>query len=214
MKKTLKRLLMICLYICIFLYIMDFNILILLEPKLIFLVVLGTFMLTATALKKEIEQTELKTYAAFNATIISYITSFLLIFMRLSSEKGYNNLLYDIALSCRPLLYGIILNILFRADNTDVSKGEIQEKEVCIDKNQLYGIQEDIITDKEEADLFKNLNLTARECEIAELICENLSNKEIADKLYISETTVKKHSTNIYKKTNVTNREQLKNLIK
>lgn len=214
MKKTLKRLLMICLYICIFLYIMDFNILILLEPKLIFLVVLGTFMLTATALKKEIEQTELKTYAAFNATIISYITSFLLIFMRLSSEKGYNNLLYDIALSCRPLLYGIILNILFRADNTDVSKGEIQEKEVCIDKNQLYAIQEDIITDKEEADLFKSLNLTARECEIAELICENLSNKEIADKLYISETTVKKHSTNIYKKTNVTNREQLKNLIK
>lgn len=214
MKKTLKRLLMICLYICIFLYIMDFNILILLEPKLIFLVVLGTFMLTATALKKEIEQTELKTYAAFNATIISYITSFLLIFMRLSSEKGYNNLLYDIALSCRPLLYGIILNILFRADNTDVSKGEIQEKEVCIDKNQLYGIQEDIITDKEEADLFKSLNLTTRECEIAELICENLSNKEIADKLYISETTVKKHSTNIYKKTNVTNREQLKNLIK
>ena len=42
--------------------------------------------------------------------------------------------------------------------------------------------------------------LTPREMEVLTLVRENLTNKEIAANLYISETTVKKHVQNIMKK--------------
>ncbi|HEX3026169.1 MAG TPA: helix-turn-helix transcriptional regulator [Clostridia bacterium] len=51
--------------------------------------------------------------------------------------------------------------------------------------------------------------LTSREMEVMECICEGLLNKEIADKLKISEFTIKKHIGNIFRKMNVTNRYQL-----
>ncbi|HQB79442.1 MAG TPA: response regulator transcription factor, partial [Tenuifilaceae bacterium] len=44
--------------------------------------------------------------------------------------------------------------------------------------------------------------LTAREKEILRLMLSELANKEIADKLFISERTVEAHRRNIYRKTN------------
>jgi NarL family two-component system response regulator LiaR len=46
------------------------------------------------------------------------------------------------------------------------------------------------------------LNLTKREKEILQLICEGLNNEEIADKLSISERTVIGHKSNLLAKTN------------
>lgn len=51
-------------------------------------------------------------------------------------------------------------------------------------------------------------NLTARETEVLELIAEGMMNREIAQKLYISEKTVKNHVSNIFKKLNVSDRTQ------
>ncbi|WP_439182749.1 LuxR C-terminal-related transcriptional regulator [Carboxylicivirga taeanensis] len=51
--------------------------------------------------------------------------------------------------------------------------------------------------------------LTQREQEIVRLICKGLRNKEIAEQLHISTTTVKTHLTNIYGKLNVRNRTSL-----
>ncbi|MGC5327692.1 LuxR C-terminal-related transcriptional regulator [Brevibacillus sp. SYSU BS000544] len=57
--------------------------------------------------------------------------------------------------------------------------------------------------------------LTPREQEITSLLLEGLTNKEIADRLYISEITVKKALSLIFQKTNSKNRSQLvKNLMK
>ena len=50
--------------------------------------------------------------------------------------------------------------------------------------------------------------LTKREMEVLKLIAEGLFNKEIADKLSISEKTVKNHVSNIFRKTNVSDRPQ------
>ncbi len=49
--------------------------------------------------------------------------------------------------------------------------------------------------------------LTKQEEKIAKLICENKTNKEIADELFISLSTVKTHISNLYAKVNVANRK-------
>lgn len=51
--------------------------------------------------------------------------------------------------------------------------------------------------------------LSNREAEVAELVTQGLSNKEVAGKLFVTEKTVKFHLTNIYKKMNVKSRAQL-----
>ncbi len=52
-------------------------------------------------------------------------------------------------------------------------------------------------------------SLTKRETEIAELIYQGLSNKAIANKLYISDKTVKTHISHIFKKLGIKHRYQL-----
>lgn len=54
-------------------------------------------------------------------------------------------------------------------------------------------------------------NLTAREVDIARLICEGHSYKVLGDTLFISERTVKKHVQNIFEKVGVSNKVQLMN---
>lgn len=51
-------------------------------------------------------------------------------------------------------------------------------------------------------------HLTFREIEVLQLICQGMSNQEIAQKLFLSEKTVKNHLTNIFRKITVTDRTQ------
>jgi len=52
-------------------------------------------------------------------------------------------------------------------------------------------------------------SLTTREREIIVLISKGLRNKSIADRLYVSDTTVRHHLTSIYSKLHVSSRQQL-----
>lgn len=52
----------------------------------------------------------------------------------------------------------------------------------------------------------QNQPLTPRETEILQLVARGLTNKEIADTLFIAENTVKRHVHNILKKLDVSNR--------
>jgi DNA-binding NarL/FixJ family response regulator len=51
--------------------------------------------------------------------------------------------------------------------------------------------------------------LSRRELEIAELVSHGATNRELAAKLYISESTVKVHLKNILQKLKLKNRQQL-----
>src|SRR5215472_4175260 len=52
------------------------------------------------------------------------------------------------------------------------------------------------------------LGITPRELEILELIAQGLSNREIADKLFVSENTVKTHSSRVFDKLGAKRRTQ------
>lgn len=54
----------------------------------------------------------------------------------------------------------------------------------------------------------EELGLTPRELEILELIASGLSNREIADKLFVSENTVKTHSSRVFEKLGARRRTQ------
>ena len=51
--------------------------------------------------------------------------------------------------------------------------------------------------------------LSGRECEIVGLVCQGFRNKEIAEKMFISEQTVKNHLHNIFDKLGVSGRLEL-----
>lgn len=63
-------------------------------------------------------------------------------------------------------------------------------------------------------DFLKKYQLTKREVEIIRLVCQELSNKEIADKLFLSELTIKTHRRNILRKLDIRNVAGLVNFAK
>jgi NarL family two-component system response regulator LiaR len=54
----------------------------------------------------------------------------------------------------------------------------------------------------------EDLHITRRELEILELIAQGLSNREIAEKLFVSENTVKTHSSRVFDKLGARRRTQ------
>jgi DNA-binding NarL/FixJ family response regulator len=60
---------------------------------------------------------------------------------------------------------------------------------------------------------FKNVSFTKREREVMALLSQNMTDQQIAEKLGISENTIKTHNQNIFSKLNVSNRRDARNLI-
>ena len=79
------------------------------------------------------------------------------------------------------------------------------------DFNIRSGQEEDQL---ESSDLLFRHEISRREKEIIEKICEGFTNQQISDVLFISLQTVKDHSHNIYKKLGVKNRVQMVNMIR
>lgn len=78
-------------------------------------------------------------------------------------------------------------------------KPRIIEKEVIITHSEPFTI---------DAKQLEKLGLSKRELEILGLIKEGLSNQQIADKLFVSENTIKKHVSNLFFKLDVERRTE------
>lgn len=59
-----------------------------------------------------------------------------------------------------------------------------------------------------DLDKIKKLDISTREYEVLQEIASGLSNKEIADKLFVSESTIKTHVSNLLLKLNAKRRTQ------
>ena len=73
------------------------------------------------------------------------------------------------------------------------------EKEVYVVRNENF---------VQDSSLINQLELSKRELEILGLLAEGLSNQEIAEKLFVSLSTVKTHNQNIFEKLDVKRRVQ------
>lgn len=93
-----------------------------------------------------------------------------------------------LATRCRPFFYGVILHFVF----ADAEKEEAAPEEKIPAEKEI---------------------LTRREKQVAKMASAGLTNKEIADELFISEMTVKTHLANIYEKLGINSRHDLKEKI-
>lgn len=72
-------------------------------------------------------------------------------------------------------------------------------KEVAVLTTQPFSLNEERL---------RELSITKRELEILELIAQGMSNREIAEKLFVSENTVKTHSSRLLDKLSAKRRTQ------
>lgn len=101
-------------------------------------------------------------------------------------------------------VYGGLLAVIFTALGIYAGLKLKKQKEVVVVK--------EVVREAEPFALnvgkLKELGLTPREHEILGLIAEGLSNREIGERLFVSENTVKTHSSRLFEKIGVNRRVQ------
>ena len=102
-------------------------------------------------------------------------------------------------------VYGGILALIFTAAGIYVGLKWTRPKEVVVVKEVRVREGEPFILNDGK---LKELGITPREHEILGLIAQGLSNREIGEKLFVSENTVKTHSSRLFEKMSVNRRTQ------
>jgi DNA-binding CsgD family transcriptional regulator len=102
-------------------------------------------------------------------------------------------------------VYGGLVAIIFTALGIYFGLRWTRAKQVVVIREVPVRMEEPFVLD---AGKLKEVGLTAREHEILGLIAQGLSNREIGEKLYISENTIKTHSSRLFEKMQVNRRLQ------
>lgn len=102
-------------------------------------------------------------------------------------------------------VYGGLLAVIFTAVGVYAGLKLKKQKEVVVVKEVRVRASEPFVLN---AGKLKELGITQREHEILGLIAEGLSNREIGERLFVSENTVKTHSSRLFEKIGVNRRVQ------
>lgn len=94
----------------------------------------------------------------------------------------------------------LILNLL----NTHLSNRLIQVYPSGVEKKQIADEKHGVV---------EKYNFTEREKEVVKLVLQGLTNMEISNTLFISESTVKKHLNNVFNKLQIKSRTQLMKIL-
>lgn len=102
-------------------------------------------------------------------------------------------------------VYGGLLAVIFSAvgiyvgTRWDRTRKVVVIREVPVPRDGPFAVNQEKL---------KELGITQREHEILTLIAEGLSNREIGERLFVSENTVKTHSSRLFDKMSVNRRVQ------
>ncbi|HYE81958.1 MAG TPA: helix-turn-helix transcriptional regulator [Clostridia bacterium] len=207
MKKQLTKAAGLLCYLIIISLLFDFNWILLVKPKPLLSVILGMAVLTASQYRREYTKEDLYTALRWNLLFASFLTTLISILSLVSSGDLAGIAGWQFIGSLLPMLYGsiiyLILSIVF---NDSVEAGKRKQADKSIGKLQ------DLTAAYIAEQVFREFELTNRECHVALKLLENMSNKEIAAQLYISEATVKKHIQNIYQKFEAADRNSFREI--
>ncbi len=102
-------------------------------------------------------------------------------------------------------IYGGLIALLFAGVGIWLGLKLTRKKEVVVFKEVAVSTSEPFTLDEKR---LRQLGVTRRELEILELIASGMSNREIGEKLFVSENTVKTHSSRLFDKLGAKRRTQ------
>lgn len=199
MKYTSVKLIVFVSYILLLLVTLNFKISLLINMKMLLAIIIGTFLLSFLDYIKKVDKQRLMNNLKQYLIITGFMTTFLAQISLLSGNLNNEDMFFNIVKNFLPIFYAFIIYLAIDIFiDIDESKNcEIKE----VKNNELKALDFKL----------EDFDLTKREISLAMELLKDLSNKEIADTLFISENTVKKHIQNIFKKTEVKNRTEFIN---
>ncbi len=112
-------------------------------------------------------------------------------------------------------VYGLLIAVLFAGVGVWLGKSFTQSRNTAIDPTTgaaplvaRHAAGGELPTVGADPARRADFGITKRELEILELMAAGLSNREIAERIYVSENTVKTHSSRLFEKLNARRRTQ------
>jgi DNA-binding CsgD family transcriptional regulator len=102
-------------------------------------------------------------------------------------------------------IYGGLIALLFALLGGWLGLKLTRKKETIVFKEVLVSADAPFVLNEQR---LRELSITPRELEILDLIAKGMSNREIAEKLFVSESTVKTHSSRLFDKLSAKRRTQ------